>query len=284
VTEELATLFSLLDDGWFLYGLGLAVAVLVVGLVSRLPAGWAGGAALLAGVGGATFVVGLFDPLPVLASIGLALITGILARPVIAEVSSVSVLFVISDSAWRPGLGWPVGFSSLLTTAAIWGPRRFGRADPRSVAVVIGGAAFGIWASVPDTEIARALLGATLALSLAAVVGQKPVFTGPAIGAFAGLATWATMVGGSPRVVSVFGAWCGLALMSVLGVNRFAKAPVTAWLAAQMVVVAAGSQIVNRLGSGVAAIGVSFIALAVAGAILAVSADRGIAPETTPNR
>ncbi len=279
MSDEVATLLSLTSDRWFLFGLGLAIGCLVVGLVARIRIGWTGAAALLVGVGGSTFIVGRFDPLPVLASVGLALTTGLLARPVLSEVSTASISFVIADTSWRPAVVWPVAVSTLFTTAAIWGPRRFGRADPRTVGVVIGGAAFAVWASVPDTEIARALLGATLVLSLAAVVGEKPIFTGPALGAFAGLAAWATLDGGSPRVVSVFGAWSGLALMSVLGIDRFSKAPMGAWLIAQLVVVGAGTQIVAVAGSGQAAAGVSFIALAVAGAILAVSADRGIAPE-----
>jgi hypothetical protein len=147
------------------------------------------------------------------------------------------------------------------------------------VGIVAGGAVFAVWASVPDTEVARALLGATLAVALAAVVGDRPVLTGPALGALMGLSAWATMIGGSPRVVSVFGAWSGLALMTVLGTERFEKAPVAAWLIAQLVVVGAGSQIVARAGSGLAAAGILFIAIAVAGAILAVAADRGIAPQ-----
>jgi hypothetical protein len=186
------------------------------------------GATLLIGVGGATFLVGKFEPVPVLASVGLALTTGLLARPVLSEVSTASISFVVADTAWRPALSWPVGISTLFTTAAIWGPRRFGRADPRAVGIVIGGAAFAVWASVPDTEIARALLGATFVVSLAAVIGERPIFTGPALGAFAGLFAWATMDGGSARVVSLFGAWLGLALMTVLGVDRLALSP-TQW-------------------------------------------------------
>jgi hypothetical protein len=279
VSDEIATLLSLTADRWFLFGTGIAIGCLLLGLVARISIGWTGAATLLIGVGGATFLVGKFEPVPVLASVGLALTTGLLARPVLSEVSTASISFVVADTAWRPALSWPVGISTLFTTAAIWGPRRFGRADPRAVGIVIGGAAFAVWASVPDTEIARALLGATFVVSLAAVIGERPIFTGPALGAFAGLFAWATMDGGSARVVSLFGAWLGLALMTVLGVDRFAKAPVGAWLAAQLIVVAAGTQIVAVAGSGQAAAGVSFIALAVAGAILAVSADRGIAPD-----
>lgn len=279
MTDELGTLLSLLGDDWFLFGLGLSVAALLVGLLSGIPSGWTGAGALLAGTGGATFLVGKFDPVPLAGSIALAFTTALLARPVLAEVSSGSILFVISRAAWRPGLAWPVGLSALLTTSVIWNPRRFARADPRAVAIVVGGAAFAVWASVPDTEIARSLLGATLAVSVACILGERPALSGAAIGAFAGLAAWATMEGGSPRVVSVFGAWCGLALMAVVGLERFTRVPVWAWLVAQLIVVAAGTQIVAVAGSGQAAAGVSFVALAVAGAILTVTGDKA-----TPDR
>jgi len=125
VSDELNTLFELAGDQWFLFGLGLAVACLVVGLVSRASLGWTGGVALLVGVGGSTFIMGLFDPVIVAASVGLALATGLLARPVLSEVSTASISFVIGDIAWQPAVFWPVGFSTFFTTAAIWGPKSF---------------------------------------------------------------------------------------------------------------------------------------------------------------
>lgn len=274
--EELSTLVSLFGDRWFLSGLGISAVVLAIGLAARSGHPWTGAASLLFGVGGATFIAEMFEPLSMFAAAGLALATAVLTRPVISEASTAVISFVIADSAWRPSIAWPVWSATALATAVIWGPRRFLRADQRAVAVVVGGAAAAIWASVPDTEGPRALLGAALAVCLAALIGERTVLTGPALGAFTGLAAWATMYGGGGRPVSVFGAWCGMALMAVLGTRAVERVPLTAWVLAELVMVAAGSQLVAVSGSGWAAFGVSVVALAVAGVILVVGAGRSI--------
>ena len=274
--DELSTLLSLLGDRWFLSGLGLAAIVLAVGLAARSGHAWTGAAALLLGVGGATFITDMFEPLSMVSAAGLAVAAATLARPVISEVSTAVIVYVISDSAWRPQIPWPVWAMTGVATAAMWGPRRFARGDQRAVAVIVGGAAAAIWASVPDTEGPRALLGAALAVCLMALVGERPVLTGPAIGAFVGLASWATMYGGGGRPVSVFGAWCGMALLSVIGTKSLERVPLAAWVVAELIMVVTGSQLVAVSGSGAAALGISLVAFAVAGVVLFVGAGRGI--------
>lgn len=268
MSDELATLLSLLSDQRFLTALGIAAAVIAIGLAARSGHGWSGAAAILLGVGGSTFMIGQPEPLSIVAATGLAFTTALLARPVISEASTAVIAYVISDSAWRPNLSWPVVAMTFVATLAAWGPRRFDRADQRIIAVIIGGAAASIWASVPDTEAPRALLGATLAVCLAALLGDRKFLTGPAIGAFVGLSTWASMYGGGGRPVSVFGGWCGLVLLSLVGMRALDRTKLWAWVAAEFVLVAAGSQVIAVAGSGLAALGMTGIALAVAWVIL----------------
>lgn len=274
MSDELGTLVSLLTDQRFLTGLGIAAVVIALGLVARSGHGWPGAAALLIGVGGSTYIAGQLEPLALVASTGLAFTTALLARPVISEASTAVISYVISDSAWRPNITWPVITTVGVATLAAWGPRRFARADQRIVAIVIGGAAASIWASVPDTEAPRALLGATLAVCVAALIGERPFLSGPAIGAFVGLASWATLYGGGARPVSIFGAWCGLILLSLVGVPAFDRTKLWAWVAAEFVLVAAGSQVIAVAGSGLAAAGMTGVALAVAWVILMVGTGR----------
>lgn len=282
MNDELGTLLSLLGDRWFLAGLGIAAVVIALGLAARSGHGWSGAAALLLGVGGSTFLAGRFEPLAMVAATGLAITTAWLARPVISEASSAVITYVISDSAWRPNITWPVIATTGVVTLAMWGPRRFERADQRIVAVVVGGAAASVWASVPDTEAPRALLGAALAVCLAALIGERPFLTGPAIGAFGGLTAWAALYGGGSRPVSVFGPWCGLILLSLVGVRAFDRTKLWAWVAAEFVLVAAGSQIIAVAGSGFSALGTTGVALAVAWVILMVGTGRPAPSGLTP--
>jgi hypothetical protein len=165
-----------------------------------------------------------------------------------------------------------------MTAAAIWGPRRFAAADQRVVAMTVGAAAAGIWASVPDTEGARALLGSTIVVFLAAWISGRPVLTGPAIGAFAGLAVWATATGGGARPVSVFGAWGSMALMAFVGVRALDRTHLGAWFAAELVMLGASTQLAAVADSGTAALAICVVALAVSVVIL-LAGNRPQMPE-----
>jgi hypothetical protein len=282
VSDEIGTLFSLLGDQRFLWAAGMAAVVIAIGLAARSGHGWPGAVALLVGVGGSTYMAGQFEPLAMLAATGLAFATAWLARPVISEATTTVIAYVIADSAWRPNIGWPVIASAGVATAAAWGPRRFERADQRIVAVIVGGAAASIWASVPDTEAPRALLGAALAVCLAALLGERPFLSGPAIGAFVGLATWASLYGGGPRPASVFGGWCGMVLLGLVGIRAFERTKLWAWIAAELVLVATGSQVIALAGSGLAALGMSVVALAVAWVLLMVGTGRPTEADLRP--
>lgn len=76
--------------------------------------------------------------------------------------------------------------------------------------------AFGIWATVPETEIARVLLGVLVLLSFATLswIGAVP----STAGAFAlgGLVAWVPAIGGLARPGSIVGGWACLGMIALI--------------------------------------------------------------------
>jgi hypothetical protein len=276
MSESLQTIGSLFHDSWFLGGVAIAAVVAAVGWGARIPRPWIGAAALLVGTGGATYNAGQFRWIPFIGAVGLALATGIATQQTLGQAALVPLAYVVSWRSWvARQVTWPRYLGAAVTIVVLWGPRRFSKVDPRSLGLVVGPAAVGIWLSVADTEVPRALMGATLVVTAVAVLAKWRILEGPAIGAFVGLASWATLFGASARLpVSVFGGWLSLALLAVLGWRRLGAAPPWAWFAAEVVLALVGSRIVAVASSGWAAVGISGVALAVAGAIVSVAADR----------
>jgi hypothetical protein len=91
--------------------------------------------------------------------------------------------------------------------------------------VMIAISAFGIWVTVPETETARALLGASLPLALATLppiwarLGYSGAF------ALAGILVWVVATGGEARSASVVGGWACIGAIAVLPIYH---PPVTA--------------------------------------------------------
>ncbi|MGA7226697.1 MAG: hypothetical protein WBZ45_00630 [Acidimicrobiia bacterium] len=76
--------------------------------------------------------------------------------------------------------------------------------------------AFGIWVTVPETELARILLGVSLPLALATL---KPISARiSAAGAFAlaGVVAWLVATGGEARGASIIGGWASMGAMALL--------------------------------------------------------------------
>jgi hypothetical protein len=76
--------------------------------------------------------------------------------------------------------------------------------------------AFGIWATVPETETARVLVGASLALSLATI--RPLALSLSAAGSFplVGLTTWIAATSGVTRPASIVGAWACLGVLAIM--------------------------------------------------------------------
>lgn len=77
--------------------------------------------------------------------------------------------------------------------------------------------AFGVWVTVPDTELARILLGASVPLALATTSwGQYRRIGYPGAFALVGALAWIAMVSGEAREASVVGAWGAIGLLAIL--------------------------------------------------------------------
>lgn len=76
--------------------------------------------------------------------------------------------------------------------------------------------ATGIWLTVPDTNEARVLLGASIPLALATLSGMEGRLTWAGSFALSGLVSWVAATGGEGRHASIVGAWACLGILLVL--------------------------------------------------------------------
>ena len=121
---------------------------------------------------------------------------------------------------WRggfPEIGWilvlaPVAIVAIGTTLAAWATRL--PQEPLGIMIAI--TAFGIWVTVPETEGARALLGASIPMALATLrpVGAKLGYAGAF--ALAGLLVWVVANGGEARTASIIGGWACVGALAIL--------------------------------------------------------------------
>jgi hypothetical protein len=125
--------------------------------------------------------------------------------------------------AWRSGLP-DVLWIRLGSVAAIFiiglALLRFQRADRLGHLTIplLAVTAFGIWATVPDTEEARVLLGVLVLMGLVAWPWRLSSVSPAGAFALAGLLVWIGAVGGAAREGSIIGAWgsVGLVLLGSL--------------------------------------------------------------------
>ena len=86
---------------------------------------------------------------------------------------------------------------------------------PTLVGPLIMVSAVGIWATVPETDMVRALVGASLALAPATVWPWRFRLSWGGALAVAGLMGWLVIEGGTPRASSVIGGWSALAVSAI---------------------------------------------------------------------
>src|SRR5690606_18527539 len=80
-------------------------------------------------------------------------------------------------------------------------------ADTGVPALMVAGTAFGVWATVPDTEIAATFLGALTPLVFAAWPQVRAIVGSGGAYAVAGALAWAIAEGGAARAGSIVGGW-----------------------------------------------------------------------------
>jgi hypothetical protein len=121
---------------------------------------------------------------------------------------------------WRgelPEIGWVLAISPAVivmigATLRAWATRL----PQELLGIMIAISAFGIWVTVPETEGARALLGASIPMALATFrpVGAKLASAGAF--ALAGLLVWIVATGGEARPASIIGGWACVGALAIL--------------------------------------------------------------------
>ena len=243
MTDGLSTLLDLTNRSEFMVGglVGL-IALLVIAFVTpdqkqRLDWGLVFAAAFLLTVGltiGRRFglVVGV-------SSLALG---GWLARP---PHDTVRVLFgwavlvggavLIALRGGLPDIGWVTVLAPLLilgggAALAAWSAKL-----PQEVlGPMVAISAFGIWATVPDTEAARAMLGVSLPMALGTVRPIRAALTSAGAFPVVALLVWATAAGGEGRPASIIGGWACLGALVILPLY---KRPIRGWIEARPLVV-----------------------------------------------
>lgn len=240
--QELDTLLDLLGRPEFLAGL-LAGAIALVGLFATSELGlkhaW-GLAVSIATVVAIHATIGR--------RLGFALGIGLLAAggwwlgrlDEGEESSRPGAWLVIVAGAWLAATRGDVAPSQWLVLASIgvalgagYAMSRWGE-DDRSdlIGPLFLITAFGIWTTVPETEAARALLGASIPLAIATRpwLGAK---LGSAGGfALAGVVVWVAATGGAERTASIVGAWGTLGLLVLYPLMKAYLENTPTWLIA----------------------------------------------------
>lgn len=96
-------------------------------------------------------------------------------------------------------------------------------------ALMIGGTVFGVWATVPDTELARVLMGVVAATMVAAWPLRRVRIGSGGAYALAGLLAWTVAIAGEGRVGSIIGGWATIGAFAIaLGTTHIAR--IHAWM------------------------------------------------------
>jgi hypothetical protein len=285
VPDEVTTALELVSDPAFQTGLVSAVAVLalltIARLLGRLSSGWGLGlvsATLL------TFWTA-FQPDPLL-SVALGLLFGggllvsrdglrlrwVAALGWFGGTSGVVLLVVsldLSDPAWML-LGLMV-----VTVAVAVGLHPSDRAASTLLGPLTAVSAIGIWATVPETDMVRGLVGASIGLAPATLWPWLARISGGGAMALAGLMGWLVVQGGATRASSVVGGWLAMALLAISArIEVRGKLGRGALIAAMHVLsVALAARVIGMMEStGSAALSASILAVALA--IFAASMNR----------
>jgi hypothetical protein len=239
---------------------------------------WLGGAGLVTTVG-ALVGVAIFEQLPVAVPIALLALAAaaLLDRPTALAVAlaipgAALVGIAVSDTV-PAAASWVVVAAAGTVAVAVVPARMLDAGMPRCTGVLLLVSAVGVYVTVPDTELARIVVGAAV---VGALVGCAPDARAAPLGTTAaiGLLAWVAAAGGAGRPGAVVG---GLACLGVLALG-----PVAVWSAARPVVVVAVQvalvAVVARIAgleqsAGIALV-IAFAAYGVAVVVLVVSGDR----------
>lgn len=218
--QELITLLDLATRTEFLVGVGVGALATIIFLLiphERIP-GW--GVALVAS---ALVAIRTLEQ-PVSLTIGVSVLAAgawLLDRPgtqdeqrynpgwvLVAAGAMVLTLNRASFPTWTL-IAIPVLILAVGSALNLWsmGPHR------HLLGILMVITTMGIWATVPNTELARAALGASLPLAVATLRPIGAVIKRPGAYALAGLLVVVAVDGGHVRPASVVGAWASLGML-----------------------------------------------------------------------
>jgi hypothetical protein len=144
--------------------------------------------------------------------------------------------------------------------------------SPRLVPPLLAISAFGMWATTPDTEHTRALLGALV--GAAVLFFDRRLRAGPGGNAvIVALMTWASVVDGYPRRGAVVGAvacFGVVVLLPVMGLARvrIRAAPVVIVIGVQLALVLVASRVAGLRQSAFAALAIAACAFIIGALVL----------------
>ncbi len=240
LSEPVHTILSALRDPGFRDGLAFGLLALPVGALAGLAARRPGRVA--ARIGGLCFVAASGSALARTEGLTDGLVVGLVAlvvagalsafvprsssRVVVGALLAVPGAWIVVHAEGMPEIGWIRG---LLGVGIVLGAALASDLDRRwrdigAGPVLMAISVLGVYATVPDTEQALVLLGASLPLALPGLIGSPSSLSslGPA-GAFGavGLLAWVVGVGGAARTSAIVG---GLACLGLFVVEPVAHA------------------------------------------------------------
>ncbi len=180
-------------------------------------AGWLLAGAVLVGVWNA-----LGQRIGLTAALALAGVAGALIdrSPPIAWTSGALSAILLSATSGLPEETWiRFGTPAVALLAGI-GISKADKVAPHISSVLLGITAFGVWATVPDTEIARLVMATAVVLALAGPLKVGSVGNGGAFAASASLAVLAAFQG-QGRPGSIIGAWACVGVMAFGSMIRY---------------------------------------------------------------
>ena len=204
----LAVLAVARAPGWARpWGLAAAAATLVgVQLVDNRRLGLVSGVALMA-IGGA--IIGPASRLNApgrshrFRPAGWAVIAaGALLIPLRGQVEQDDWFFVATPIV-AIGVGWAL---------RTW-PRS---AHAREIGPLFAVTVFAVWTTVPETDLARLLLGVSLPMALATIPPISAQLTTAGSFALAGVFAWIPALGGESRPASIIGAWACIGMIAII--------------------------------------------------------------------
>lgn len=265
--DEIATLSDLVESTEFLLGVAGAVFALAALIVFRRDAGRSGwGIALTAAVGLGLFFSNAGLPRSVPLGIGtLGLGGGLFGKGLITRPSAGDRLGLVTIAigatllayGMRPNQStWVLVLAPPITVGMALAIRSW-RDLPlhRHLGIVTGVTAFGIWATVPDTEAARVLLGAAMVLSVATYAPLRARISSGGAFSLSGMVVWISATGGVERPGSIIGAWAcvGLLVLAPVLWNRLAELSTALVLSGHAIWVLLSSRVFGFFQSALAA-------------------------------